>query len=125
MPRDQIVATFDFDGTSTTSDILRDFVHYTVGRAQFAVVAMRVSPWLIGLLAGVCDRGFAKARLLAATLSDMTQCELEDAAQQYTAQGLQARIHPEMAARIQDDTHGPTASRQRCAAIGHPPPDNL
>ncbi len=103
MPRDQIVATFDFDGTSTTSDSLRDFVHYTAGRAQFAVGAMRASTWLIGLLEGVCDRGFAKARLVA-TLRGMTQCELEDAAQQYAARRLPALIRPEMAARIQEHT---------------------
>jgi phosphatidylglycerophosphatase C len=103
MPRDQIVAAFDFDGTSTTSDSLRDFVHYTVGRAQFAVVATRASPWLIGLQAGVRDRGFAKARLVA-TLPGMTQCELEDAAQQHATRRLPALIRPEMAARIQEHT---------------------
>lgn len=103
MPRDQIVVAFDFDGTGTTSDSLRDFVHYTVGRAQFAVVAMRASPSLIGLLADVCDRGFAKARLVA-TLRGMAQCELEDAAQQYAARRPPALIRPEMAARIQEHT---------------------
>jgi phosphatidylglycerophosphatase C len=102
MQRDQIVAAFDFDGTITTSDSLRDFVQYTIGLGRLAVGVMRASPWLVGLLAGVCDRGAVKARFLAATLGGMTQCELEDAAQQYAAHGLQALIRPEMAARIQE-----------------------
>jgi phosphatidylglycerophosphatase C len=64
MQSDHIVAAFDFDGTITTSDSLRDFVRYTVGRGRFAVGVMRASQWLIGLLGGVCDRGSAKARFL-------------------------------------------------------------
>lgn len=102
MQRNQTVAAFDFDGTITTSDSLRDFVHYTVGRGRFAVGVVRASPWLVGLLADVCDRGSAKARFLAATLGGMTQLELEGAAQRYVAERLNALIRPEMAARIQE-----------------------
>ncbi len=102
MQRDQIVAAFDFDGTITTSDSLRDFVRYTVGLGRFAVGVMCASPWLIGLLAGVCERGSAKARFLAATIGGMTQRELEEAAQQYATRQLPALIRPEMAARIQE-----------------------
>jgi phosphatidylglycerophosphatase C len=102
MQINQIVAAFDFDGTITTTDSLRDFVHDTVGRGRFAVGVVRASPWLIGLLARVCDRGAAKAHFLAMTLGGMTHCELEDAAQQYAAHGLRALIRPEMAARIHE-----------------------
>jgi phosphatidylglycerophosphatase C len=102
MQRTQTVAAFDFDGTITTSDSLRDFVHYTVGRGRFAVGVVRASPWLVGLLAGVRDRGSAKARFLAATLGGMTRLELEAAAQRYVARRLPVLIRPEMAARIHE-----------------------
>jgi hypothetical protein len=44
MQRDQIVAAFDFDGTITTSDSLRDFVRYTCWCSQtpLAVVVVDV-----------------------------------------------------------------------------------
>jgi phosphatidylglycerophosphatase C len=102
MQSNHIVAAFDFDGTITTSDSLRDFVRHTVGRGRFAVGVMRVSPWLVGLLAGVCERGSAKARFLAATIGGMTQLELEGAAQRYATERLNALIRPEMPARIQE-----------------------
>ncbi|MGF6782150.1 HAD-IB family hydrolase [Paraburkholderia sp. GAS334] len=102
MQRNQTVAAFDFDGTITTSDSLRDFVHYTVGRGRFAVGVVRASPWLVGLLAGVCDRGSAKAHFLAATLGGMTQDDLEAAAQGYAARRLPALIRSEMGMRIRE-----------------------
>ncbi|MGF6301147.1 hypothetical protein OKW42_004500 [Paraburkholderia sp. WC7.3d] len=64
-----------------------------------AAGAVRAAPWLAGLLLGVCDRGDAKARFLAATVGGMTACELEGAAQDYAAQRLPALIRPEMVAR--------------------------
>jgi phosphatidylglycerophosphatase C len=102
MQSNHIVVAFDFDGTITTSDSLRDFVRYTVGRGRFAVGVMRASPWLVGLLAGVCERGSAKARFLATTLGGMNQHELEEAAQHYVARRLPVLIRPEMTARIQE-----------------------
>lgn len=95
-----VVAAFDFDGTITTSDSLRDFVRCTVGSAGLVSGAIRAAPWLAGMLIGTCDRGAAKGRFLAATLGGMTQRELDDAAQQYAAAGLLALIRPEMAARV-------------------------
>jgi len=95
-------AAFDFDGTITTSDSLRDFVRHKVGRARFAMGVLLALPSLVGMLVGICDRASAKARFLAATIGGMTQRELEGAAQQYAAHRLQALIRPEMAARIQE-----------------------
>ncbi|HEX7910640.1 MAG TPA: HAD-IB family hydrolase [Paraburkholderia sp.] len=97
-----VVAAFDFDGTITTSDSLRDFVRWTVGRAGLISGAIRAAPWLVGMLIGQCDRGTAKGHFLAATLGGMTRRELEDAAQQYAAAGLLALIRPEMAARVEE-----------------------
>jgi phosphatidylglycerophosphatase C len=95
-------AAFDFDGTITRSDSLRDFVRHTAGSARFAMGVLLVLPSLVGMLIGICDRASAKARFLAATIGGMTQRELEGAAQQYAARRLRALIRPEMAARIQE-----------------------
>lgn len=55
MQSNQIVAAFDFDGTITTSDSLRDFVHYTVGRGRLVLVS--ASPALY-LRHWAADAGF-------------------------------------------------------------------
>ncbi|MGH8778504.1 HAD-IB family hydrolase [Paraburkholderia sp.] len=102
MPRDAVVAAFDFDGTITTSDSLRDFVRCTVGRTRLIFGAICAAPWLAGMLIGTCERGTAKAHFLAATLGGMTRRELADAAQQYAADGLLMLIRPEMAVRVQE-----------------------
>jgi phosphatidylglycerophosphatase C len=100
----RIVAAFDFDGTITTLDTLRDFVRFTVGRDRYAAGLVRAAPWFLGALARVCGRGAAKAHFLAATLGGMTRPELESAAQGYAETRLPALVRPEMVARVQE--HG-------------------
>ncbi|MGF6970733.1 phosphatidylglycerophosphatase C [Paraburkholderia sp. WC7.3g] len=97
-----VVAAFDFDGTITTSDSLRDFIRYAVGTGRLAAGAVRAAPWLAGLLLGVCDRGDAKARFLAATVGGHDGVRAGGAAQDYAAQRLPALIRPEMVARAQE-----------------------
>lgn len=101
MQSNPIVAAFDFDGTITTSDSLRDFVRCLVGRRRFALGVLRSAPWLAGLSIGVGDRGAVKARFLAATIGGWQRRELEAAAQRYATQRLPALIRPEMVARIE------------------------
>ncbi|HWX00098.1 HAD-IB family hydrolase [Collimonas sp.] len=96
----RIVAAFDFDGTITSTDSLRDFVRYAVGRGRFAAGVIRASPWLLGLLAGACDRGTAKAHFLAATIDGMEQVRLEELARDFAVYRLPAMVRPEMLARI-------------------------
>lgn len=102
MPRATTVAAFDFDGTITTSDSLRDFVRFTLGGARLIFGALRAAPWLAGCLIGACDRGSAKAHFLAASLGGMTRCQLKAAAQRYATERLPTLIRPEMHARIQE-----------------------
>jgi phosphatidylglycerophosphatase C len=103
----RVVAAFDFDGTITASDSLRDFVRYTVGSPRLVYGAICSVPWMTRMLIGMCDRGVAKAHFLAATIGAMTRPELEDAAQQYAKHRLPALIRPEMVKRIQEhQRHG-------------------
>lgn len=97
-----IVAAFDFDGTITMSDTLRDFVYFAVGRGRFVAGVVRTAPWLFGALASLCEQGSAKARFLAATIGGMTRPDLEATAQLYVEQRLPALIRPEMIARVRE-----------------------
>jgi phosphatidylglycerophosphatase C len=103
-PPRRIVAAFDFDGTITTLDTLRDFVLFSVGPARFAAGAVRAAPWIVGALTRMCARGSAKARFLAATLGGLPRQELEAAARRYVAQRLPALVRPEMLERVRE--HG-------------------
>jgi phosphatidylglycerophosphatase C len=101
-PADRPVAAFDFDGTITTLDTLRDFVAFTVGPDRYRAGALRAAPWLLGALARLCGRGTAKAHFLAATLGGMPRTGLEAAARRYLEERLPALVRPEMVARIQE-----------------------
>jgi len=105
MQENHIVAAFDFDGTITTRDSLRDFVRYAAGHGRFAVGVVATSPWLLGMLAGLCDRGAAKARFLAATIGQLGQAELEDLARNFASHRLPGMVRPEMLARVHQHRH--------------------
>lgn len=94
------VAAFDFDGTITTTDSLRDFVRQTVGDARFALAVLRALPWLAGLKLGLCDRAQAKARFLGAAMGEVSRDELQRAARRYAGAELRALVRPEMVERI-------------------------
>jgi phosphatidylglycerophosphatase C len=96
----RIIAAFDFDGTISTSDSLRDFLLDLVGPIRFAAGVLRTMPWLIGMLLRLCDRGTAKARLLAVTIGGTSRSELNAAAIDYATRRLPLLIRPEMAERI-------------------------
>ena len=102
MQPQRVIACFDFDGTITTADSLRDFVIFTIGRGRFVSSVVRASPWLIGLLLGVCDRGTTKMRFLKTTVAGMSASELEDKAVQYALHRLPDLIRPEMLVRIEE-----------------------
>ena len=93
---------FDFDGTITTTDSLRDFVRYQVGNRRFLIAGLLVLPWLVGMYTGLCKRAEAKARFLALTLRGRSQVELEEAAACYVAERLPTLIRPEMLERIEE-----------------------
>lgn len=98
----RVIAAFDFDGTITTSDSLRDFVRYTVGPMRLIIGALCASPWLAGMVVGACERGKAKEHFLAATLGNMTQRELENAGHRYAMKRLHTLIRPEMVTRVRE-----------------------
>lgn len=98
----RIVAAFDFDGTITTSDSLKDFIRFALGSRRFAAGVARSAPWLLGAWTRLCDRGSAKARFLEATIGGMHRTELEALARSYVASGLPALVRPEMTARIRE-----------------------
>jgi len=101
-PQAGTCVAFDFDGTITTTDSLRDFVRYQVGNRRFLISGLLVLPWLVGMYTGLCKRAEAKARFLALTLRGRSQVELEEAAARYVAERLPTLIRPEMLERIEE-----------------------
>ncbi|MEF9672479.1 haloacid dehalogenase-like hydrolase [Pseudomonas sp. PCH446] len=101
-PQAGTCVAFDFDGTITTTDSLRDFVRYQVGNRRFLIGGLLVLPWLVGMYTGLCKRAEAKARFLALTLRGRTQVELEEAAARYVTERLPTLIRPEMLDRIEE-----------------------
>lgn len=99
---DDVVAAFDFDGTITTSDSLRDFVRDTVGTAGMIRGMLCAAPWLAGMLLGLGERGTTKARFLSTTIGGKTRRELEAAARRYATGRLLDLVRPEMVTRIQE-----------------------
>ncbi|KIH83891.1 HAD family hydrolase [Pseudomonas batumici] len=99
---DETCVAFDFDGTITTTDSLRDFVRYQVGNRCFLIATLLVLPWLVGMFTGLCSRAEAKARFLAITLRGRTQVELEEAAARYANERLPMLVRPEMIERIEE-----------------------
>ena len=94
------IAAFDFDGTITTSDGLKAFVLHTVGIARFVAAGVLAGPQLIGMAAGRCDRGVAKAAFLRHALRGVSRARLEQAARTFCESRLPEIIRPEMIDRI-------------------------
>lgn len=98
----KVVAAFDFDGTISTTDSLRDFVKHTVGVPAMVYGALCALPWLLGMWLGWCDRGVAKAKFLSCALKGRTQEQLTAAGQRYAHGPLQALLRPEMLQRVHE-----------------------
>jgi phosphatidylglycerophosphatase C len=94
------IAAFDFDGTITKGDSLKAFVRYTVGATRYLRAGLIVTPRMLGMTAGWCDRGAAKAAFLRLALDGLCADALERAAREFCAQRLPAMIRPEMMERV-------------------------
>jgi len=100
MTSKQIIAAFDFDGTITRSDSLRNFILQVAGPRRFVLALLCVSPWLIGMVLGLCDRARTKARFLAMTIGGTRQSDLDQAARDYAAGKLLGLVRPDMLLRV-------------------------
>ena len=97
---DRIVAAFDFDGTITTSDSFRHFVHYAVGTRRFAWAGLRALPWIAAMKAGRVSRGDAKAKFAWFALGPVSADALDAIAQRFVETRLPRIVRPEMLERV-------------------------
>ncbi|AKM28924.1 HAD family hydrolase [Pandoraea faecigallinarum] len=95
-----IVAAFDFDGTISTTDSLRVFVRSTVGTRRFVLGALLASPWLIGCVLRLVDRGTAKAAFLRASIGARSRAQLDIDTRRFLQDRLPGLLRPEMLARV-------------------------
>lgn len=72
-----VVAAFDFDGTISTSDSLRQFLIVSIGWWRFLLALTIASPWLVLCVCGFIDRHTAKERLLRASISGCSVADVE------------------------------------------------
>lgn len=96
------LVAFDFDGTITTRDSLKEFVRYAAGTGAFVCAGIRVLPWLAGWALGKKTRGETKARFVQAALGHMHPEALQEAARQFAQMKLPQIVRAEMLGRVRE-----------------------
>ncbi|HNX76710.1 MAG TPA: HAD family hydrolase [Candidatus Rifleibacterium sp.] len=88
------LALFDFDGTITTHDSYRDFLLFVAGKLRFAMLIMRLSPWLIAWLTGLADNQSVKQKTTAMFIGGMRRERFDELARAFVKQKLGAIVRP-------------------------------
>lgn len=86
------IAFFDFDGTITRKDTLFEFIKFTHGSSKLVLGMIAVSPWLIGLKAGMVSAATAKEKLLSHFYNGMQVCRFEELCRQFSENVLPSLI---------------------------------
>lgn len=95
------IAAFDFDGTISDRDSLKDFARFAAGWPRYASACLRTAPTAILWACGLRTRQETKAAFLARCLRGLSRGQLSELAQHYAAHRLPRLIRPDMLARIQ------------------------
>lgn len=91
----ETIAAFDFDGTLTTKDSLRDFLVQTYGQVQFFLgITKNIIP-LVGYMAGFVGDHKAKETLFHAFFANRTVDFYQNACNEYSLSKLDRIIRPE------------------------------
>ncbi len=89
----QMIA-FDFDGTITTTDTLALFFRYWAGTPRWTLNIMKLSPILIGYVAGIVPRDTVKAHLVRAFFKGADADELNRCATRFAREVIPELIRP-------------------------------
>ena len=103
MTEKRALALFDLDGTLTWRDTLSDLLcqHFGLGRCLAAGV--RLSPWLLGVPAGLVHRDTAKVHVLRHFFGGMPEADFVALGQHYALNCLDRLLRPQ--ARQALDAH--------------------
>ncbi|MDD3000739.1 MAG: HAD-IB family hydrolase [Candidatus Riflebacteria bacterium] len=82
------LALFDFDGTITTHDSLRDFLLYAFGIKHCIKKLAPVSPMILGYLFGIADNQKVKTEVSKSFFSQMAESEFSTVAKRFATEEL-------------------------------------
>lgn len=88
------IAFFDFDGTITTRDSLKEFIVFLHGKSAFYTGIVKIFPELMAFKLGLIDRQRAKEKLLTLFFSGMTQVEFYEKAAEFADKKIPGLIRP-------------------------------
>lgn len=94
------IAAFDFDGTISSRDSLKDFALFSIGLLNCSRAYLRVAPQALQWLCARRSRQTLKTAFLRACWMGMPRADLEALARQYAATRLPRLIRPDMLARV-------------------------
>lgn len=96
------IAFFDFDGTITTRDTLKEFIIFLHGNSAFYTGILKMSPTLIVFKLGLADRQKAKEKLLTQFFSGIPQSEFYEKAAEFAEKKIPFLIRPGAQKALQD-----------------------
>lgn len=96
----QVIAFFDFDGTITTKDSLADFIQYAVGKSNYYVGLLTLSPLLIAYMLKFIPNHIAKEKLIAHFFKSRDARQFQKLAEQYSLERIDKIIRPKAIEKI-------------------------
>lgn len=85
---------FDFDGTLTRKDSLKEFILYSVGSVRYYLGLAKLSPTLAGYVMGFIKNNIAKERLMNHFFKGWEEAEFTELGRKYAQEELQKIIRP-------------------------------
>lgn len=98
----QPLAAFDFDGTLSVRDSLRDFAMFSVGFRKCVRAHLTTVPTVFGWMIGCRSRQDVKVAFLRSCWAGMGQSELEAQAELYAVTRLPRLVRPAMLAQARE-----------------------
>jgi len=94
------LALFDFDGTITTREMFRDFLHFSVPSRRLAMGKIFFAPWLIGYKLGVVSGNTIRAGAVNFGFRGMSEVAVRQTGQKFADEILPGVIRPIALERI-------------------------
>lgn len=100
-PTPEVIAAFDFDGTITTTDSLKYFLHDILSIKFFLFTLIRSLPTLLAFKTGFMHNEQAKVRVLRRVIGGWTQEKLDALGKQFAETTLMKLVKPEALRKIE------------------------
>lgn len=97
----RVLALFDFDGTITFKDSLKDFIIYAVGKYEFYFSLVYLSPILVLYKIKIIPNHFAKRKLLSYHFKNWERDKLREVGKNYSRYRIEKIIRPAALRRLE------------------------